>query len=71
MFFVNQDVHEKNLRMVLNFGHTFAHAIELKNGYKKNINHGEAVLIGMFIAVKISMLQNLLLLPLLLLLMIT
>ena len=29
--FVNKDVTEKNLRMILNFGHTFAHAIEVKN----------------------------------------
>ena len=37
MFFVNQDVHEKNLRMKLNFGHTFAHAIEVKNNYSKKL----------------------------------
>ena len=30
--------------MILNFGHTFAHAIEVKNNYSKNITHGEAVL---------------------------
>ena len=30
--------------MKLNFGHTFAHAIEAKNNYSKNITHGEAVL---------------------------
>ena len=35
MYFVNQDVNEKNLRMILNFGHTFAHAIEVKNNYSK------------------------------------
>ena len=33
IFFVNKDVNEKNLRMILNFGHTFAHAIEVKNNY--------------------------------------
>jgi len=52
--FVNKDVHERGLRMTLNFGHTFAHAIETKNNYSKNINHGEAVLIGMVIATKLS-----------------
>ena len=31
--FVNKDANEKNLRMILNFGHTFAHAIEIKNNY--------------------------------------
>ena len=36
--------------MTLNFGHTFAHAIEVKNKYSKNITHGEAVLAGMILA---------------------
>lgn len=35
-------------RMYLNFGHTFGHAIELKYGYK----HGQAVAIGMLMALK-------------------
>ena len=47
LFFVNKDVNEKDLRMILNFGHTFAHAIEVKNNYSKNVLHGEAVLSGM------------------------
>jgi len=34
-YFVNKDLNEKNLRMILNFGHTFAHAIEVKNNYSK------------------------------------
>ena len=37
-------------RMLLNFGHTFGHAIELKYGYK----HGEAVAIGMLMAIKMG-----------------
>ena len=53
LFFVNKDVSEKNLRMILNFGHTFAHAIEIKNNYSK-ISHGEAVLSGMILATKLS-----------------
>ena len=52
--FVNRDVNEKKLRMILNFGHTFAHAIEVKNNYSKNITHGEAVLAGMILATKLS-----------------
>ena len=40
--------------MKLNFGHTFAHALEIQNKYSNILNHGEAVLVGMFIAVKIS-----------------
>jgi 3-dehydroquinate synthetase len=51
---VNKDVHEKNFRMILNFGHTFAHAIEVQNNYSKRINHGEAVIMGMMIATKLS-----------------
>ena len=40
--------------MKLNFGHTFAHALEIQNKYSNKLNHGEAVLLGMFIATKIS-----------------
>lgn len=58
MNFVNKDVNEKNLRMVLNFGHTFAHAIEVKNNYGNRITHGEAVLSGMILATKLSVLKK-------------
>ncbi len=58
LFFVNKDVNEKNLRMILNFGHTFAHAIEIKNNYSKNITHGEAVLAGMILATKLSIIKK-------------
>lgn len=37
-------------RMTLNFGHTFGHAIELKSGLK----HGEAVAIGMLMAIRLG-----------------
>jgi len=43
---VNQDEKEAGLRAILNFGHTTGHAIEKCYNYK-NINHGEAVAIGM------------------------
>ena len=56
--FVNKDVNEKNLRMILNFGHTFAHAIEVRNNYSKNITHGEAVLSGMILATKLSIIKK-------------
>ena len=36
MYFVNKDVNERGLRMTLNFGHTFAHALEVKNNFSKN-----------------------------------
>ncbi len=55
MFFVKRDTNEKGLRMTLNFGHTFAHAIEVKNNFSKSVTHGEAVLSGMILASKISM----------------
>ena len=54
IYFVTKDVNEKGLRMVLNFGHTFAHAIEVKNNYSKNVTHGEAVLSGMILETKLS-----------------
>jgi 3-dehydroquinate synthase len=57
-YFVNKDLNEKNLRMILNFGHTFAHAIEVKNNYSKRITHGEAVLSGMILAIRISLIQK-------------
>ena len=44
--------------MILNFGHTFAHAIEVKNNYSKNITHGEAVLAGMILATKLSIIKK-------------
>ena len=44
--------------MTLNFGHTFAHAIEVKNNYSKNFTHGEAVLSGMIIATKLSIFKK-------------
>ena len=54
LYFVNKDIFEKNIRMILNFGHTFAHAIEAQNKYSKRINHGEAVIMGMMMATKLS-----------------
>jgi len=54
LYFVNKDIYEKNTRMILNFGHTFAHAIETQNQYSKRINHGEAVIMGMMMATKFS-----------------
>ena len=58
MYFVNLDVKEKNLRMVLNFGHTFAHAIETKNKFSKRVSHGESVLSGMILATKLSVIKK-------------
>ena len=47
---VLQDPKEKNLRKILNFGHTIGHAIEsfyLESENKENLTHGEAIAIGM------------------------
>ncbi len=51
---VEKDENEQNLRKILNFGHTFAHAFEATLGYSKKLNHGEAVLLGMYIALSFS-----------------
>lgn len=45
---VEIDEFDQKERMFLNFGHTFGHIIELKYGYR----HGEAVAIGMLMALK-------------------
>jgi 3-dehydroquinate synthase/shikimate kinase/3-dehydroquinate synthase len=58
IYFVSKDVNEKGLRMLLNFGHTFAHGIEVKNNYSKKITHGEAVLTGMIMAIKLSIIKE-------------
>jgi 3-dehydroquinate synthase len=50
---VAQDEREAGLRMILNFGHTLAHAIETLLGYRKLL-HGEAVAIGMVFAARRS-----------------
>ena len=57
--FINEDIYERNTRMILNFGHTFAHAIEAQNNYSKRINHGEAVIMGMMMAAKLSYIKKL------------
>jgi 3-dehydroquinate synthase len=53
--FFLKDIKENNKRLFLNFGHTFAHAIESAGDkFYKNfkINHGEAVAIGMLCEMK-------------------
>ena len=52
---VSKDEKENNIRALLNFGHTFGHVIEQANEYKKNLNHGESVAIGMIMALKLCM----------------
>jgi 3-dehydroquinate synthase len=47
---VSNDERESSLRMILNFGHTFGHALESETGYARFL-HGEAVAWGMKAAV--------------------
>lgn len=51
---VSQDEHEGGIRAILNFGHTFGHAIETAQGYG-NWLHGEAVAAGMVMAADLSL----------------
>ena len=50
---VGQDEREAGLRAILNFGHTFGHAIESGLGYGQWL-HGEAVGCGMVMALQLS-----------------
>ncbi|MEX1010593.1 MAG: 3-dehydroquinate synthase [Balneolaceae bacterium] len=50
---VEQDEKESGIRAWLNFGHTFAHALENAAGYQ-SVSHGEAVILGMIAASRLS-----------------
>ena len=52
---VAQDEREAGLRAILNFGHTFGHAVENLSGYGTWL-HGEAVSVGMVMAAQFSFL---------------
>ena len=52
---VQKDEKEKNIRKILNFGHTFAHAYEASKSYSKKLNHGEAVILGIYSSLKFSL----------------
>lgn len=49
---VEQDEKEENIRMILNYGHTFGHAIENVSNYQ--LRHGEAVALGMNCAAELA-----------------
>jgi 3-dehydroquinate synthase len=55
---VEHDPYEHGERALLNFGHTFGHAIEAEQGYagvgNDALNHGEAVAVGMVLAARLS-----------------
>ena len=50
---VEQDLTEKNIRMQLNLGHTFGHALETRAGLGK-VSHGDAVAWGIARAAELS-----------------
>lgn len=50
---VASDTHDRGIRAILNFGHTFGHAIEKTEGFRR-YHHGEAVLAGMAGALYLS-----------------
>lgn len=54
---ITQDEKDRGQRMLLNFGHTIAHALESLLEYQQML-HGEAVAIGMVVATRLSVLQG-------------
>lgn len=55
---VEKDEKENGLRRILNFGHTYGHAIEKITKYKK-FTHGEAIVAGMKYAFNLAIKRNL------------
>ncbi|MBO6836286.1 MAG: 3-dehydroquinate synthase [Alphaproteobacteria bacterium] len=51
---VAEDERESGRRALLNFGHTFGHALESATGYGSRLLHGEGVSIGMVMAFDLS-----------------
>jgi 3-dehydroquinate synthase len=47
---VAADEREEGDRALLNFGHTFGHALETETGFSSRLLHGEAVALGMMLA---------------------
>jgi 3-dehydroquinate synthase len=56
---VSADERENGLRRILNFGHTFGHALEAETKYERFL-HGEAVAWGMKAATHLAALENML-----------
>ncbi len=54
---IQKDPLDKGRRIILNFGHTFGHALETSGGYK-TMTHGEAVGWGMLLAIRLSVLSG-------------
>ena len=56
---VSADEKEQGQRALLNLGHTFGHALEAETGYSDTLLHGEAVAIGMVLALRLSVAMGL------------
>lgn len=54
---VSKDEREAGLRQILNFGHTFGHALETAGNYRHHL-HGEAVGWGMLVATLLALATN-------------
>lgn len=48
-YYVENDEKEKNIRKILNYGHTFGHAFESLANFTDEIYHGEAIGLGMLV----------------------
>jgi 3-dehydroquinate synthase len=53
------DERESGARALLNFGHTLGHALEAETGYSDKLLHGEAVALGMLLALRLSVRRKL------------
>jgi 3-dehydroquinate synthase len=53
VYVVEKDEREEGLRVVLNLGHTTAHALEVTLGYG-TLPHGQAVALGLLVALRVS-----------------
>ncbi len=56
---VEKDEKEGGLRAILNYGHTFGHAVEKVSGFGR-LSHGEAVAVGMRMAAKFAVASGML-----------
>jgi len=54
---VSEDEKENGIRKILNFGHTFGHAIEVYGEFKE-FSHGQSVAIGMLMAMELSKIEE-------------
>ncbi len=55
---VSNDFRESGMRAILNFGHTYGHAVE--GSYQYEVSHGKSVALGMIVALELSVKRDLL-----------